>query len=120
MGNDRDDLDRRLQAQMLRDIMKNSTNPLVFLGYVTSAPMSRDYRVLTSAAQDIDPTDHDRWCEYILYKNLIRYELQTSSVSLFRNDLDRSIQGRLCPSDPWWFDRYRNSNGQISHSIGCR
>lgn len=74
MGNDRDDLDRRLQARMLHDIMKNSSNPLVFLGYVTSAPMSRDYRVLTSAAQDIDPTDHDRWCEYILYKNLIRYE----------------------------------------------
>jgi len=72
MGNDKDDLDRQLQAEMLRDIMKNSTNPLVFLGYVTSAPMSRDYHVLTSAAQDIDPTDHDRWCQYILYKNLIR------------------------------------------------
>lgn len=72
MGNDRDDLDRRLQAEKLRDIMRNSTNPLVFLGYVTSAPMSRDYRVLTSVAKDIDPTDRDRWCEYILYKNLIR------------------------------------------------
>ncbi|CAF0860410.1 unnamed protein product [Adineta ricciae] len=72
MGNDRDDLDRKLQAEKLREIMANSTNPLIFLGYVTSQPFSRDYRVLTSAAKDIDATDHDRWCEYILYKNLIR------------------------------------------------
>ncbi|UJR37455.1 hypothetical protein I4U23_030158 [Adineta vaga] len=72
MGNDRDDLDRKMQAEKLREIMQNSTNPLVFLGYVTSEPFSRDYRTLTSAANDIDSTDHDRWCEYILYKNLIR------------------------------------------------
>ncbi|CAF3496557.1 unnamed protein product [Rotaria sp. Silwood1] len=72
MGNDRDDLDRKLQAETLRNIMNNSTYPLVFLGYVTSAPFSRDYRTLTSVAKDIDPTDRDRWCEYILYKNLIR------------------------------------------------
>ncbi|CAF4258469.1 unnamed protein product, partial [Rotaria sordida] len=66
MGNDRDDLDRKLQAETLRDIMKN-----IFLGYITSEPFSRDYRTLTSVATDIDPTDKDRWCEYILYKNLI-------------------------------------------------
>ncbi|CAF0869444.1 unnamed protein product [Didymodactylos carnosus] len=72
MGNDRDDLDRRLQAQKLKDIMKSSNNPLIFLGYITSAPFNRDYTALTSAAKDIDSTDTDRWCEYILYKNLIR------------------------------------------------
>ena len=92
MGNDKDDLDRKLQAEKLREIMqerlvilsffenstafigslKFSTNPLIFLGYVTSQPFSRDYQTLMSVAKDIDPTDRDRWCEYILYKNLIR------------------------------------------------
>ncbi|CAF4294128.1 unnamed protein product, partial [Rotaria sordida] len=33
------------------------TNPLVFLGYLTSERFSRDYRRLTSVAKDIDLTD---------------------------------------------------------------
>ncbi|CAF4033079.1 unnamed protein product [Rotaria sordida] len=71
MGNDRDDLDRKLQEIKKIFIFYFSTNPLVFLGYITSEPFSRDYRRLTSVAKDIDPTDKDRWCQYILYKNLI-------------------------------------------------
>lgn len=61
----RDDLDRRLQAEELANILRNlwvvcilalvgfgyqeflfSENPAVFLGYVTSAPGSRDYMKL--------------------------------------------------------------------------
>ncbi|CAF1293310.1 unnamed protein product [Rotaria sordida] len=57
MGNDRDDLDRKLQ---------------VFLGYITSERFSRDYRTITSVGKYIDPRDKDRWCQYILYKNLIQ------------------------------------------------
>ncbi|XP_078371026.1 PGAP2-interacting protein-like [Oculina patagonica] len=74
MGNDRDNLDRKLQAQELARIMDESPNPVVFLGYVTSSPKSRDYRVLTEKGRtkDIDETDSGRWCEYIMYRGLVR------------------------------------------------
>ncbi|XP_005109734.2 PGAP2-interacting protein [Aplysia californica] len=74
MGNDRDTLDRKLQAQFLAEQLRTSRHPAIFLGYVTSSPGSPNYQHLIQKGEvkDIDPTDHDRWCEYIMYKRLIR------------------------------------------------
>ncbi|KAI9270749.1 hypothetical protein BDA99DRAFT_434279, partial [Phascolomyces articulosus] len=73
-GQEEDPEDRRLQTTELARVMRTSPNPFVFLGYVVTKPKQPLYYTLFDDGDmnDIDPTDWDRWCQYIGYRGLRR------------------------------------------------
>ena len=73
-GQEEDLLDRELQTDTLAQIMSNSQNPFIFLGYVVTKPHHDIYNRLSQGGnvRDIEPSDHDRWCEYVMYRGLKR------------------------------------------------
>ena len=77
-GQEEDPEDRRLQSEYLAKLMKESPRPLILLSYLVTKPVvdeQNNYRTYVgekSGMRDIDPSDWDRWCEYILYKGLRR------------------------------------------------
>ncbi|CEP14470.1 hypothetical protein [Parasitella parasitica] len=73
-GQDENYNDRIQQTTELARIMRTSPNPFVFLGYVVTKPRQEIYHLLFDDGDmnDIDPTDWDRWCEYIGFRGLRR------------------------------------------------
>lgn len=74
-GQEEDPEDRRLQSEYLATLMRESPRPLILLSYLVIKPHEGYYHTYVgerSGMKDIDPTDSDRWCEYILYKGLKR------------------------------------------------
>ncbi|KAK8221845.1 Protein cwh43 [Zalaria obscura] len=74
-GQEEDPEDRRLQSLYLSDLMKNSPRPSILLSYLVTKPKEGNYNTYVgemSGMKDIDSSDWDRWCEYILYKGLRR------------------------------------------------
>lgn len=74
-GQEEDPEDRRLQSLYLADLMGSSPRPSILLSYLVTKPLEGNYNTYVSdrsGMHDIDPTDWDRWCEYILYKGLTR------------------------------------------------
>ena len=76
-GQEEDPEDRRLQTEYLSKLMGSvKDRPAILLSYLVTKPKEGNYNTYVgekvSGMRDIDPSDWDRWCEYILYKNIRR------------------------------------------------
>lgn len=74
-GQEEDPEDRRLQTEYLTDLMATTSRPAILLSYLVMKPKEGNYNTWVSeksGMHDIDGSDWDRWCEYILYKNIKR------------------------------------------------
>ena len=74
-GQEEDPEDRRLQSEYLSELMGSSPRPSVLLSYLVTKPLEGNYNTYVSeksGMRDIDRSDWDRWCEYILFKGLKR------------------------------------------------
>lgn len=74
-GQEEDPEDRRLQSEYLAQLMGSTSRPSILLSYLVTKPLQGNYNTYVSAKSgmhDVDPTDWDRWCEYILFKGLKR------------------------------------------------
>jgi endonuclease/exonuclease/phosphatase family metal-dependent hydrolase len=74
-GQEEDVEDRRLQSLGIEQIMADSKRPLILLSYLVTKPKEGNYNTYVSEKsrmRDIDPSDWDRWCEYILYRGIKR------------------------------------------------
>lgn len=74
-GQEEDPEDRRLQTQYLSKLMGETHRPSVLLSYLVVKPLEGNYNTYVSSLSgmhDVDETDWDRWCEYILFKGLKR------------------------------------------------
>lgn len=109
-GQEEDPEDRRLQSLYLADLMGSSDRPMILLSYLVTKPLEGNYNTYvseTSGMKDIDPTDSDRWCEYILFKNIKR----TGYARVSRSTItDTEIQvGKFVLGEESTYDRVEES-----------
>ncbi len=74
-GQEEDVEDRRLQSEYLAQLMGATPRPAILLSYLVTKPKEGNYNTYVSeksGMHDIDGSDWDRWCEYILYKDIKR------------------------------------------------
>ncbi|KAL1889481.1 Protein cwh43 [Sporothrix stenoceras] len=74
-GQEEDPEDRRLQSEYLAKLMGSTDRPSFLLSYLVTKPLEGNYNTYVSqisGMHDVDPSDWDRWCEYILFKGLQR------------------------------------------------
>ncbi|KAL6928111.1 hypothetical protein ACO0SA_002842 [Hanseniaspora valbyensis] len=74
-GQEEDPKDRYLQSKYMQKLMGSTpeNRGAILLSYLVTDPHKGNYNNYVSeksGMKDIEPEDYDRWCEYILYKNL--------------------------------------------------
>lgn len=110
-GQEEDAEDRLLQSLGVRDIMGSGDRPMILLSYLVTTPLEGNYNNYVSkesGMHDVDASDWDRWCEYILYKHLKRVgyarisrgtitdtELQTAKFVVGSSEKDSYSQERI-------------------------
>jgi hypothetical protein len=100
-GQEEDPEDRRLQATYLSKLMGSSPRPSILLSYLVTEPLKGNYNTYvspTSGMHDVDPSDWDRWCEYILYKHLQRVGYARVSRSTI-TDTELQVAKFVIPKD---------------------
>lgn len=102
-GQEDDEEDRRLQSLELQRIMGSSQNPLVLLSYLVVTPHEGNYHTYASEAlnvYDIDSTDWDRWCEYIMFRGLKKVAYaRVSRLTITDTELQFAKFQLLLPAD---------------------
>ena len=99
-GQEEDPEDRRLQSEYLAELMRDSPRPLILLSYLVIEPQKGNYNTYVgekSGMKDIDPSDWDRWCEYILYKGIKRSGYARVSRSTI-TDTEFQVRLYICRS----------------------
>ena len=116
-GQEEDPEDRRLQTEYLSTLMGESPRPLILLSYLITKPLEGNYNTYVSelsGMKDIDPTDWDRWCEYILYKKLKR----TGYARISRDSItDTEIQVRSLFLSLVLFKTHASNTSQVGKFV---
>jgi endonuclease/exonuclease/phosphatase family metal-dependent hydrolase len=104
-GQEEDPEDRRLQSEYLAKLMGSVTDrPAILLSYLVTKPKEGNYNTYvseTSGMHDVDPSDWDRWCEYILYKGLRRVGYARISRSTI-TDTELQVAKFVVPNTKVW------------------
>jgi hypothetical protein len=122
-GQEEDPHDRELQSKYLADLMGSSPRPSILLSYLVTKPKEGNYNTYVgerSGMKDIDPSDWDRWCEYILYKGLRRTGYaRVSRSTITDTELQVSFSSSFYPSLSlsFWDDLLTRNDVQIGKFI---
>lgn len=105
-GQEEDVEDRKLQSEYLSKLMGASPRPAILLSYLVIKPLQGNYNNYVSeisGMHDIDPSDWDRWCEYILYKGLKRTayaRVSRSTITDTELQVGKFLVGEAPSDDP--------------------